>query len=448
MVEPSAAFAGEVSVVCVGTEREVGALASSLRGFLNVSIRGADACLADPDPRAVHIFFNEFRHDLRDCARGLVRRGIPTIYAIDGILEWRNSWEYPEGGSSLFAMRPVISHKVACIGRSQARVLAAWGNAAKCELVGMPRLDALAGRMRLRPAADAPVRVLVATATNPGFDAAQKETTRRSLRDLDAWARAHTAIGGRQIEFVWRLTGGLEREINPFGRHSSPAEEKLADVLEQIHAVITTPSTIQLEAMLLGHPVALLDYHNRPQYVPAAWVVSCREHLDQVIPDLLAPPESRLMHQDYLLHDALECWTPAAPRLARLVELVHAGATAARESGAVLKYPPLLLESGRETTGRELEMFDLFPNQAGFANHDIALLQAELEDCAAQLRLEQSRCKMQQLRCRQLEQEVERQRMIRRLLTWFPGPRKLARWYRSWRSDSGASAPSPGEKSP
>jgi hypothetical protein len=41
-------------------------------------------------------------------------------------------------------------------------------------------------------------------------------------------------------------------------------------VLASVDAVISTPSTAMLEGMLQGLPVAVLDFHNRPHYVPAA----------------------------------------------------------------------------------------------------------------------------------------------------------------------------------
>ena len=42
--------------------------------------------------------------------------------------------------------QPVVGHKIACLGRSQARILESWGNVGKCEIVGAPRLDRLIGK--------------------------------------------------------------------------------------------------------------------------------------------------------------------------------------------------------------------------------------------------------------------------------------------------------------
>src|SRR5688572_27537421 len=74
------------------------------------------------------------------------RLGVPVLHVVDGVLEWRNTWENPrslseERGLPLF--QPVLADKIACLGRSQARILESWGNLGRCEVVGAPRLDNL-----------------------------------------------------------------------------------------------------------------------------------------------------------------------------------------------------------------------------------------------------------------------------------------------------------------
>ena len=136
---------------------------------------------------------------------------------IDGILEWRNAWENsPDEVACPYTMRPALSHKVACIGASQARTLAAWGNADKVEIVGIPRLDDFAMKRDDQPDADAgaPLSVLVMTAKTPAFTKDQLATVRRSLTDLVKWQQANPTVAGRKIEFTWRLTRGLDREFS------------------------------------------------------------------------------------------------------------------------------------------------------------------------------------------------------------------------------------------
>ena len=175
-------------------------------------------------------------------------------------------------------MRPVLSDKVAVIGSSQARVLAGWGNAGKVEVVGIPRIDKLAkswrdsqGHQPLKE--NAPLRILVATAKTPGFTPEQIETTTRSLSDLKSFVDSQPEFDGRKLEVTWRLTAGLDSKIGVENSLSDLSGMELRDAIAKCDAFITTPSTSMLESMLQHKPTALLDYHECPDYVPAAWKI-------------------------------------------------------------------------------------------------------------------------------------------------------------------------------
>src|SRR3990172_4206137 len=65
-----------------------------------------------------------------DAVRQLGSRGVPTLHLLDGILEWRNTWENPtfalgDEPAAPF-LQPSLCHKIACAGRSQARILESW----------------------------------------------------------------------------------------------------------------------------------------------------------------------------------------------------------------------------------------------------------------------------------------------------------------------------------
>jgi hypothetical protein len=94
----------------------------------------------------------------------------------------------------------------------------------------------------------------------------------------------------------------------------------LTEQLATVDALITTPSTVQIEGMLAGVPVALIDYLNRPHFVPAAWTMTAPCQIAETVPMLLAPDARRMLYQDTILHDAVECRSPATPRVAALIE--------------------------------------------------------------------------------------------------------------------------------
>lgn len=300
---------------------------------------------------------------------------VPVLVLADGVLEFRNTFENPQvSAGSLFM--PVHGHKIACIGPSQARQIAAWGNAGKTEVVGLPRLDDYRQRKNnrvVRPHEPASkesdsVRVLVVTARQPGFTPRQLQLVQESLVDLRNWFAHNPARAGRTLQPVWRLTGGLEERI---GVSSDPdqRQQPIADVLATVDAVISTPSTTVVESLLMDLPTAILDYTNSPKYLAAAWNITSREQIAEVVPDLLTPSAAHLDFQRNSLADTLQLNEPATDRLVRLIELLIDQRRRALENASTLVIPDRLLDPAPEiqsSAKRAISLEDLFPCQIGF----------------------------------------------------------------------------------
>lgn len=316
---------------------------------------------------------------------GYVREGVPVLHLADGIVEWRQVWENPGMWASLPVYQPVLAHKIACLGRAQARVLESWGNLGKCEVTGSPRLDALLGRQPRRRAAGGPFRFLVGSAQSPGFSAEQRRVLLAGLADLKSWFEKQDP---RAVEPVWRLQGGLDAAL---GVHSD--ESALADVLARVDALVTTPSTLALEGMLQGVPVALLDYTNSPQYVRAAWSFTCPAHVEAGLAEMLEEDPQRRLFQELVLHDELECHTPAAPRVARLALEMVEGGRRSRRDGTPLAFPPRLLpdpQHGHHLPERAYDPAALYPRRA-LPDGDAAALRAEVLQLRRLLAIERER---------------------------------------------------------
>lgn len=299
---------------------------------------------------------------------------IPSLVLQDGILEWRCQYENPLFGAGGGAPQhqPVLANKIACLGVQSARHIASWGNADKVEVTGMPRLDYLLGRAF--PSVRKPGnRLLVMTAKNPGFTPEQRAVTLRSLRDVKS-----ALDGRRSLEVTWRIGRSLAETLGVQTEFQAAASEELVAILERVDAVITTPSTALLEAMLSGRPVAALDYHNVPRFVATAWTISAAEQIAPVLAELLDPSARKMAFQGMCLRDSLECDGPSAPRVARLIKEMI---TAARRipAGAPWRLPPQLLGiavAGAPALSADLE--GLYPEQPIFAERDVRELQARL----------------------------------------------------------------------
>ena len=226
----------------------------------------------------MHYRWEEVSAIRRICEQGTV----PVLILADGILEYRNTWEHPDLADGA-VFQPLMGHKLATIGRGQSRVVESWGNIGKCEVVGLPRLDHIQSSSIPPVRSQGPFRLLVATANTPAFNDDQRKIVVQSLTHIKERLEKNPRVNGRMTEVTWRLTDGLEKEIglpeSDPKRHRPP----LAEVVENVDAVITTPSTLYLESILRGRPTAILDFFNSPSYLSGAWAVNAPIHLNAVL---------------------------------------------------------------------------------------------------------------------------------------------------------------------
>ena len=314
---------------------------------------------------------------------------IPVLVLADGIIEYRNTFENPGVGDGA-VFQPLVGHKLACLGRSQARWIEAWGNVGKCEVVGLPQMDHMLRERETAagppPVAEDEFRLLVSSARTPFFNDQQRQETMRAFGDLRATLEGMTQIDGRKLHVQWRVSQAVIDELQ------LPADENarvpLQTVLEKTDAVISTPSTVQLEAALNQLPTAVLDYHNCPHFVPAAWSISCRDQMDATMRELAHPNPAKMLVQEALLHDNLYCRPDAADRMIRLVEcMVDAGREARKERRA-LSLPPRVLtdeNDGFAAVSQWSRLSQLFPDNSAFQDQSVSRLQTELSAAVSEL---------------------------------------------------------------
>jgi len=174
-----------------------------------------------------------------------------TVLVMDGIVESRNTLRNPfvEAGF----LRPAPVDVVCCAGRADRERLVAWGN--RVVATGLPRLDSSRSR-GLRTGG-----VLIATAKRAYFDAGERSRLVAALVGLkDAAAKA-------KVPLIWRLTSGLDAELE-IDNDPRPLGECLAEA----SAVITTPSTLLLEAMLADVPTGILFPFDAELWQESPWI--------------------------------------------------------------------------------------------------------------------------------------------------------------------------------
>jgi hypothetical protein len=310
-----------------------------------------------------------------------VKQDIPTLILADGILEFNNIWCNPKMSAGRI-FQPVLGHKIAVLGRSQTRILESWGNIGKCEIVGLPRLDQYLDKQpRIRKPGES-FKILVMTGKTPGYTTEQIEKVTQALLDLKNWFEQNTIFKGLSLEPLWRIASSIAQQIEVDSQISDLSGQELSETLQEVDALITAPSTSVLEGMLQGIPVSLLNYGNTPQFVPAAWSITCFQHIADVIDGLIQKPATYMLFQDTILHDSLECRTPSIPRLHKLIlEMVELARGSKKQHGALL-FPDKIL-CGRDAEfhfpEQRFNMKTLYPDHPIFGEMDTLKLQIEIE---------------------------------------------------------------------
>jgi hypothetical protein len=310
---------------------------------------------------------------------------IPILILADGILEYRNTWQNPAVSDGAI-FQPVVGHKLACIGRGQARIVEAWNNVGKCEVVGLPRLDQ-AELQECLPVQDSGIfRILVATASTPAFTDGQRAHVIHSLDCLKKRFDNNPYVNHRKFEVTWRVTSGLDEAIGLTGADGS-SSVSLSDAIEMADAVITTPSTLYLESIQKRRPTAILDFNNSPLYVPSAWMITSPAHINPVLSELERPSPSKMQFQEIVLHDQLEIGN-SKNRLFTLMEgMVEAGKIA-RENDQPISLKPRILSDSRfgfQKPSTDFDQQSLYRDNPVQKIDELELLRVELNHAVKRL---------------------------------------------------------------
>src|SRR5690606_7324714 len=107
------------------------------------------------------------------------------------------------------------------------------------------------------------------------------ELVEKSLADLRDTLMVHS-----EWRVSWRVASELKSTLHLQDMFPDATTLPLKEALAAVDAVITTPSTLQLESMLARRPTALLDYSNSPHYLECAWSITSQTHISSTLSEL------------------------------------------------------------------------------------------------------------------------------------------------------------------
>lgn len=243
------------------------------------------------------IVSDEWAPGVRACIAACKLKGIPTFHVLDGVIRWKNLFEnprslVPENGSPF--MRPLMSDMTFVMGDLQAAVLRWLGNSMIC-VSGLPRFANYELKSCSHGEHPHP-RLLLASANRPWYTETQRDFFIPAFqRLLDMLKRDCARLGVPLDCRLSPLVGWENVEPSWLGPHP-PLHEQL----QSCSALITTPSTIAVEAMLLGIPTLIFDPWADPILTPSPWVADDANAVSTLLPSLLAPSKERARLQDFI----------------------------------------------------------------------------------------------------------------------------------------------------
>ncbi len=237
-----------------------------------------------------------------DALRGVV----PSLTVQDGIIEYKHSMH--SGSSGVLRYRPLHTDHIACFGEHSRLLLESHGvSSERIHVTGSPRF--VWHTPDVFPSTGS---ILIASANRPGF---KRFEVISFYRMLD---RAVTALSKRGYELRFRLgmatAAGKSASVECFRAELGDemvarilalpqSTSTLAEDFAQSRILLTTPSTISLEAMAYGLPVAHFLTDDDTVYLHPAWHIRPFSNVLAVAKDMMNPAELKKNYQLMILHE-------------------------------------------------------------------------------------------------------------------------------------------------
>ncbi len=255
----------------------------------------------------------------------------PSLAIQDGIIEYRSSNHRVQGH---FRYRPLCTDFIAVFGERSRHLVEAYGTSPERIFVtGSPRFDRyFAAPMERQPTEPC---LLVTMANRPAYGRERMVRFYKLLIALLRYCDEHRikqrlrlgrGATEQGVEPIEKAAPDLSAEDIRYFRSRAVSDVSLEDDLRSASAVVTTPSTVSLEAMSLERPVAHLNFDSETVFLQSAWTLSSPDDFAVVVPQLFHPPSYKMAFQRVVLNENLVVGTSAT---ATVVNLINDLSTAA-----------------------------------------------------------------------------------------------------------------------
>lgn len=212
---------------------------------------------------------------------------IKTLFVFDGIYEWANAIYHPFFVKcGVVGFNPIPAEYCLCVGEKETHYF---------QYRGINTMQYLPERMFVSditmplPGEDA---VLITTANSPGFNDREKDVIITILSEVIQSLREQNIKYYLRImdETIFKAISSYEKNI---------LENTFAQALEKATIVITTPSSVLVEAMACDRAVGMLIYRDTPVFTSPGWLITKGDDFKSTIKSMISRDDDRMAFQRY-----------------------------------------------------------------------------------------------------------------------------------------------------
>lgn len=222
------------------------------------------------------------------------KNGVKTLLLADGIMDWSNFFNNPKQlKKNLNLYHPIIHDHFWTVGKFEKEYFMYRGQKTNFYL---PSRILKVGNVFNLPKQN---KILVTTANTAYFNEIEKIALINSLKEIKK------NIEEKNIEVVYRIFDeNLLSELKIEPQNNNIISE-FDDILKEVSSVITTPSSITINAMFHNRSVGQIIYRDSPLFVQSGWNLSSGYSISSTIDSLLAREVKRMEFQKYQVSNYL-----------------------------------------------------------------------------------------------------------------------------------------------
>lgn len=212
--------------------------------------------------------------------------GVKTILFTDGIIEWENCHKNPyvlKSGLSLYS--PVIHQVFACPGKFESSFFH------KNSIAFTPQ-KITPKKVHHRMSGNDIKTILLTTANTPYFSEEERCRLKTIIREITIKC---------PHKLVLRVFDSTLIDFEEAKLLRNETSIPFEDVLNEVDAVISTPSSVILTSMLSGKPTGQIIYRDAPIFLQSGWMIHQSCDITQTLNSMASAEKERMSYQEKII---------------------------------------------------------------------------------------------------------------------------------------------------